>query len=434
MKTKTGIILLFAAILIQSCSFTRAMLHWGPNITDHKIFHHTEMLPSDSTFYFTKGNDDVFGKLRRMLVVPKGTIDTIEMTYGDYLAQKTTTTAFLVIRNDSILFEQYFRGYTRDSISKNFSVSKSITSLLTGIAVDEGYIESIHDPVTKYIPELKKKNPKFERLTIEHLLNMRAGFKFNEDSYFPLSKATRLYYGTNHLGKVKRAKFKHEPGEAFEYQSLVTALLGVVVERATEKNLSEYMQEKVWVPLGMENRATWDIDDKRHRSNRAHVGVNATAIDLAKIGRLYLNNGNWNGKQIVSADWVTKSRTPIPIGYDRSYQYQWYSFGTLLQAPDGVHNPHQNLKPFTDSISARKYAEEKYPDGNYNPIKISLNKKEKSWGWGIIVYADENCQFAAEGILNQWIFVDPKKNIIIVRLGEKEDVSPYFIRSLINRL
>jgi hypothetical protein len=198
----------------------------------------SEMIPSDSVFHFKKGNEKIF-KGRTISLYSKGATDTIKMNFEDYLREKTTITAFLVIRNDSIfLYEQYFRGYKRDSISKNLSVSKSITSLLTGIAVDEGYIESVHDPVTKYVPELKNKDSKFGRLTIEHLLNMRACFKFNEDNYFPRSKATRLYYGANHLGKVKRAKFKHEPGEVFEYQSLVTSLLGGVVEKATHRKKS----------------------------------------------------------------------------------------------------------------------------------------------------------------------------------------------------
>lgn len=421
---KKIIIVLLTPVLFQSCSFTRAMLYWGPNITDHKIFHHTEMIPGDSIFQFEQGNEDIFKKQ----AISTASGDTIK--FDDYLAKKTTTTAFLVIRNDSILYEKYFKGYTRDSISKNFSISKSITSLLTGIAIDEGYIESVHDPVTKYVPELKKKDPKFERLTIEHLLNMRAGFKFNEDSYFPLSKATRLYYGTNHLGKVKSATFKHEPGEVFEYQSLVSALLGVVVERATGRNLSDYMQEKVWVPLGMENRATWDIDDKRHHSNRAHVGVNATAIDLAKIGRLYLNNGNWNGKQIVSTDWVAKSTTPI--ANNPGYQYHWWSHGTYIPNPDGVYNSRHGYTFFPDSLSIRSFVKENYPDSKYVEIVPPVDKGSNSWA--LMIYPNENSQYAAEGILHQWIYIDPKKNIIVVRLGEKLDVRNHFIRSLIESL
>lgn len=436
MKINVVIIILFVMTLFQSCSFTRSMLYWGPNITDHKIFHHDEILPGDNTFYFREGNKEELQKhiISTSRISHGGITDSIKMSLSDFLLQNTTTTAFLVIRNDSVLYEQYFRGYARDAISKNFSITKSVTSLLTGIAVDEGYIRSVHDPVTKYVPELKTKDPKFERLTIEHLLNMRAGFKFNEDNYFPLSKATRLYYGSNHLRLIKRAKFKHEPGEVFEYQSLVSALLGVVVERATGRSLSEYLQEKVWIPMGMENCATWDIDNKRHRSNRAHVGINATAIDLAKIGRLYLNNGNWSGRQIVSADWVAKSITP-----DRNYlgyQYHWWSHGDrVAKVPARLGLQSYNFSReslFTDSLSARQYAEEKYPDSKFiEPQPVRGNKETF---WCLEVYPNEGAQFAAEGIMHQWIFVDPLKNIIIVRLGEKYDVHPSFIRLLINEL
>ena len=423
MKFKKTITYLFIlSILTQSCSFTRTMLYWQPNITDHKIFPHTELLPNDSIFRFYEGEKKLS---QAILTQQKGLIDTLSL--DDYLAQKTSTTAFLIIRNDTLLFEKYYRGYTSDSISKNFSISKSITSLLTGIAVDEGYIESIYDPVTKYVPELKKKDPKFQDLTIEHLLNMRAGFKFDENKLFPLSRATTLYYGNNHLRIVKNTKFKYNPGEHFEYQSLSTALLGIITEKAVNRNLSEYMHEKVWLPLGMENRATWDIDNKRNRSNRGHVGVNATAIDLAKIGRLYLNEGNWNGKQIVSADWVAKSITPNVNNF--GYQYQWYSHGSLIQNPD---NYSELYGYFPDSICATKYSEKYYPNSKLVEVEPFVYKNKQLIA--LTIYPNEQSQFAAEGILHQWIFVDPTRNIIVVRLGEKEDLSSTFIRSLIDSL
>ena len=392
-------------IFSQSCSFTRPMLYWWPNISDHKIFHHTEMTPGNKRFQFTEGDEDEYGSYTVNMRTGYETDTTILL--DEYL-RATKTTAFLVIRNDSILFEKYYNGYTRDSISKNFSISKSITSLLAGIAVDEGYIENVHDPVTKYVPELKKKNPKFERLTIEHLLNMRAGFKFNEDNLIPLSRATNLYYGSNHLRLLKRAKFKHEPGEAYEYQSLVTSLLGVVVERATERNLSEYLQEKIWKPLGMENRATWDIDSKRHHSNKAHTGVNATAIDLAKIGRLYLNNGSWNGKQIISAGWIAKSATCHTNG--EGYQYQWWALPIRL-----VSSNKNGISHFTDSLSTQKFLTEKFPDSKYYTISKIEGDQER---WGVNMY-HPNLYFA-EGILDQLMFVNPTKNMIVIRLGEDD--------------
>ena len=97
-----------------------------------------------------------------------------------------------------------------------------------------------------------------------------------------------------------------------------------------------YLQEKIWEPIGMENRATWDIDGKRHHSNKAHTGVNATTIDLAKIGRLYLNNGNCNGKQVVSADWVAKSATPNI--QNEGYQYQWWTLPIRMVNSTGPSN------------------------------------------------------------------------------------------------
>lgn len=408
-QIKTITLSLVAIFILQACSFTRTMLHWKPNITDHKIFNHTELLPGNEVFKFKQG------------IMNDSTRNAI-----DAFLKGSSTTAFLVIRNDSILYERYFKGYTRESISSVFSISKSITSLLTGIAVEEGYIKSVHDPVTLYVPELKKEDPRFERLTIEHLLNMRAGFKFNEDNLVPFSKATNLYYGTDHLAVIKRARFKHEPGEVYEYQSLSTALLGVVVERAIGKNLSDYLQEKVWTTIGMENRATWSIDNKRNRSAKGHVGVNATAIDLAKIGRLYLNNGNWNGKQIVSSSWVSKSATPDVT--NEGYQYKWWGFKVWLSSPERTSIAKNGYAYFPDSLSASKFIEEKYPQNKF--FSVSANNKERTQ-WIAKMYHPN--LYSAQGILDQYLFVNPTTNTIVVRLGEedKKKQYEYFIYNLI---
>jgi CubicO group peptidase (beta-lactamase class C family) len=316
----------------------------------------------------------------------------------------------LVIRNDSILFENYYRGYDRTTISGLFSVSKSVTSLLTGIAVDEGHITSVQDPVTKYIPELSKKDPRWQRLTIEHLLNMRSGFRFNENNHWPLSKATNLYYGTNYLRQMKHMRFEREPGEGEyrNYQSATTAMLGLVVQRATGRNLAEYLQEKVWNPLGMENRATWTLDDRRHRLARADVGLNATVRDLAKIGRLYLNGGNWNGAQIVDSAWVARSTTPDPA--NTGYQYQWYSIGSWVRnssSADGF---------YPDAESAEKIASESLPKQGFR--HWSVWKDDRGRGWGVTIYLDP---FYALGIYHQVLYIDPAKNLIMVRLGEDSD-------------
>jgi CubicO group peptidase (beta-lactamase class C family) len=384
------------------------MINWEPDIETFKIFPAVEISRSGVPFAFHEGTPEMRQKIANCMVTPAPRSDTTAQTLNDYMVRKSSTVALLVIRNDSILFENYYRGYDSTTISGLFSVSKSVTSLLAGIAVDEGHITSIHDPVTKYIPELAGKDPRWQRLTIEHLLNMRSGFKFNEDNHWPLSKAANLYYGTNYLRQMKHMRFEREPGEHRNYQSATTAMLGVVVQRATGRNLAEYLQEKVWNPLGMENRATWSLDDRRHRLARADCGLNATVRDLAKIGRLYLNGGNWNGVQIVDSTWV--SRSTIPNTANTGYQYQWYSAGI------GVKNPSSANGYFPDAESAEKFALENVT--KYGSRYWSVWKSERGRGWGVSIKLD---QFYALGIYHQVLYIDPAKNLIMVRLGEGSD-------------
>lgn len=313
--------LLILVLILQSCHFARMVRYQKADIDDHKIFPYTEVNKGNKTFYFKDGtNSELAKKINKITSEKEGKVYSI----NDVLDEKTETTAFLVIKNDSILYEKYFEGYKRDSISNIFSVSKSVTSLLVGIAIEEGLIKSVHDPITKYIPELSKANPTFNRLTIEHLLNMRSGLKFSETYKNPFDEVTKLYYGTNQLKQISKIKFIHEPGTYHDYQSVCTTLLGIAVERVTNKELGKYLEEKLWIPLQMENHATWSIDDTTRKNTKAFCCLNTTAIDLAKIGRLVMNKGKFNGKQIVSGKWIDK--LTLPNKENECYQYQWYSY------------------------------------------------------------------------------------------------------------
>ncbi|MCX6303634.1 MAG: serine hydrolase [Bacteroidetes bacterium] len=312
------------SVICQSCTVIYREVKYGePGIDAYKIFPYDTIKPGAAAFHFKTGNLAVLDEpiLHAEEVKKIRTIEDSSAFTLDYFLKKTATTAFIVIRNDSVLFERYYRGYDRAKISTIFSVSKSVTSLLVGLAVDDGYISSVRDPITRYIPELKEGDPRFEHLTVEDLLNMRSGLKFKESYSSPFSGMARHYYGTNQKGKIKKLKFETEPGLKFNYQSVCTALLGIAVENASGMPLARYLEEKIWIPLGMENGATWSLDDKRHRIAKAYGGLNTTVIDLAKIGRLYLHNGNWDGRQIVSAGWVKKS--VVPDEHSNGYQYQW---------------------------------------------------------------------------------------------------------------
>lgn len=315
-------IVLVVAFFVQSCHFVRMVRYYKADIDDHKIFPYTEVNTGDSIFYFKDGTQSHLAERIRGITVKRKNGEAYSI--DDVLEHQNETTAFLVIKNDSILYERYFEGYKRDSISNIFSVSKSVTSLLVGIAIDEGLIKSVKDPITYYIPELAKTNTTFNKLTLEHLLNMRSGLKFNETYKNPFDEVSKLYYGVNQLKQISKMEFIYEPGTHHEYQSVCTTLLGIAVERATKKQLGKFLEEKIWIPLQMENPATWSIDDEIRRNTKAFCCLNTTAIDLAKIARLVMHKGKFNGKQIVSEQWIKRMITP-----DRNndcYQYQWYSY------------------------------------------------------------------------------------------------------------
>ncbi len=399
----------FVCAIIASCSVSRSLTYWYPNIDDHKIFRSVELTPPEKPFTFHEGAPGLREKITNWTVEHSHWFgaDTLDMPLGEYLATRGGTTAFLIIRNDSILFENYYRGYDREKISTVFSVSKSVTSLMAGIAVDDGFIESVHDPVTKYIPELARRDPHWSRLTVEHLLDMRAGFRFDENYSGLFSKSAALYYGTNHLGKMKRMRF--EDDDTYDYDSATTAMLGLVVQRAVGRNMAEYMQERVWTPLGMENRATWSIDDRRHRMTKSDSGLNTTARDLAKIGRLYLHGGEWNGVQIVDSAWVARSVTPNPA--NGGYQYQWYSQDLWLRS---FANPDREDGLWPDRESATAWAREAAQKEDCPHWRVYGNER----GWWCITYLKP---FYALGIMKQVLWVDPAKNLIMVRLGETGD-------------
>lgn len=403
---------IFTLILLvglgSSCTVYRSIRYWTPDIDEYSAFPQAKIQNGPEPFHFPTAIDSSFAKtkIRRIL---KGR-DTVLLNVDEYLATEATT-AFVIIKNDTIVFEKYYRGYDRSTISTFFSTTKSITSLLVGIAIDEGYIGSVHEPVTDYIPEFKKGDSRFQKLTIEHLLNMQAGLRFKESYSNPFSGMARLFYGRNSLRQLKKLKFERDPGEAYKYNSATTAILGIVLERAIKRPYAEYLQEKVWKPLGMEYDASISLDDKKHRLAKSYQGLNATAIDLAKIGRLYINGGNWNGKQIVSKEWIEKSSTPdIETGHIgtkyKGYQYQWYSDDWTRRDSTGKYQ-------FKDSISALRFAEESA--GKYYKVWKLENKDKSGWHWEVVTYLPK---FYTFGLMGQVLWVDPEKKIIMVRLGK----------------
>ncbi len=344
---RVGILILFS-ILLSSCKLGRFVVYNFADIKDYKKFPSRQLSSNETKFKF---NSISKGKYPDTLKYGGKSVDF------DKVLEDNKTVAFLIIKNDTIQYERYFNGYNQESIIPSFSMAKSITSILIGCAIDDGLIKSIDEPITNYIPELKKNG--FDKVTIKHLLQMTSGLKFSESYINPFGEAASFYYGTNLKHEISKLKLKRTPGKKFEYVSGNTQLLGSVLQSALkEKTITQYFQEKIWTPLEMEYDASWSIDKKNEGTEKTFCCINARARDFAKIGRLYLNKGNWNGKQIVSKKWVEEStKIDTTEGSYERYQYQWWL-----------------------------------------PTKTG--------------------EFKAEGILGQFIYVNPAKNIVIVRMGK----------------
>ena len=352
-KKFAGTLLITFLFAFSSCRVGRFIIYNFAGISDYKIFP-SRPLHRDSlnTFRFVDAQNN--SAIEKNILVTDN--DSVHVPLISVL-QSTPTVAFLVIRNDSVLYENYFRKYKASSDVASFSMSKSYISALIGIAISEGYLKNENEPVTKYVTELKGKYT-WDNVTIHHLLQMNSGVKFSESYTSPFSGAAAIYYGTNLRTQLSKVKTYREPGQGFEYKSINSQLLGLILERATGKTISQYLEEKIWQPLGMEYDASWSMDKKKNGIEKAFCCINATARDFARFGRLYLHGGNWNGKQIVPAEWA-KLSTQINSEKNSAwyYNHQWWQASKT--------------------------------DGD----------------------------FAAVGYLGQYIYVYPKKNIIIIRLG-----------------
>ena len=281
----------------------------------------------------------------------------------------TDTSAILVLKEGEIRFEQYALTGGPEVQWISWSVAKSFISALIGVAVDEGLISDIEDAIDGYVPDLT--GSAYEGVRIKDVLQMSSGARWNEDYSDPDSDINR--FGAAITGGLGLDEFvagmvrATEPGTLCQYNSADTQALGLLLVNATGRSVTDYMQEKLYEPLGMESPGYWLLDSKG--LEMAFGGLNMTARDFAKMGELFRNGGNWQGQQLVPETWVKASITPdaphlqngrvmvgghvLPLGYG----YQWW-----------------------------------IPEG-------------------------ERGEFSAIGVYNQFVYVDPACGVVIVKLS-----------------
>jgi CubicO group peptidase (beta-lactamase class C family) len=217
------------------------------------------------------------------------------------LIQKSNTTSFLVIKDDKIMYEAYANGIKKHDITQIFSVTKPFVTALLGIAIQEGYIKSLEQHVSEFIPEYKKKD--YKNLKIRHLLQMQSGLDYDE--YGKLLQTLRFYYQKNLKKIIRNPKVKDTPGTVYTYKSIDTQILGECIEYAVGKPFIVYFYEKIWSKIGAEDKAEWSIDSKISKNLKYFGGLNISAYDLAKFGQVILHNGKTSdGEQIIPAHWL----------------------------------------------------------------------------------------------------------------------------------
>jgi CubicO group peptidase (beta-lactamase class C family) len=305
--------LVFACLLLFSMSCTNSYMMRGIKDTYLK----GRLTPDIDGYSYFANRTVSIGKPQPWPVSSEYNKDTIPRDCLDFF-KKHKTEAYLIIRNDSILYEQYWDGYSDTSHTNSFSSAKSITSILAGIAISEGKIKSIHQRVSDFIPSFNKGMDSL--LTIENLLTMSSSINFNENYYSPFGYPAKAYYGTDLMKMTLKYKVTSKPGRVFNYMSGNSAILGYVVSIATGEKLSDYAAEKLWQPIGAEHPAYWSLD-KKDGMEKAYCCFNSNARDFARLGKLYLDSGKWNGKQIVPKEYVIASITPKLTAY---YGYNWW--------------------------------------------------------------------------------------------------------------
>lgn len=266
------------------------------------------------------------------------------------------TVAFLIIKNDSIWYEDYAEGYDENSKTNSFSMAKTITTALLGKAIDDGFIKSLDQPVADFLPEFN--TPSGSAITVGDLASMSSGIDWDEDYFNPFSQTARVYFDEDIRKVVLDLNVIDKPGTAFKYLSGNTILLGLVLEKAIGKNLSTYLSESFWQPLGMKNDALWQLDSEESGMEKAYCCIASNASDFARFGKLFKDHGKWNSQQILDSAFISKATKPR----------------------------------FTDS-------------------------PEYGYGLWLSDYKDKEI-FYLRGVLGQYVIVIPEDNLIIVRLGQ----------------
>ncbi|MFZ4548348.1 MAG: serine hydrolase domain-containing protein [Bacteroidales bacterium] len=335
----------FLALIIafMPAHYRRAIIHGHANIDDYRIFENRLVQNAQPI----RWQRDSLYNLQTIAPAQMAVFDT----FG--------TTAYVVVHNNKILYEQYWDGTSDSTRSNSFSAAKSIVSILIGCLFDEGKIKSLDQPITDFLPDFKNTNG--YTLTIKNLLTMSSGIEWDEGYSSLFSPTTKAYYGNDLNQQIIGLNIGSEPGKVFNYQSCNTQLLAMVVAKASGKPVSEYASEKLWQPLGAEHPALWSLD-QTGGVEKAYCCFNSTARDFARIGQMVLDSGQFNNRQIVSKAFLEQALSPATQLNDEAgdscyyYGYQFWLMshkGQKIAYARGILGQYIFIIPGLDAVVVR---------------------------------------------------------------------------------
>ncbi len=270
-----------------------------------------------------------------------------EKAFKDFVNNQKVA-GLLVLQDGKIRLEHYGLGLTGSGRWTSQSVAKSVTSTLVGAAIKDGYIKSVDDYVTKYIPDLK--GSAYDSVTIRHLLTMTTGVLWSEAYADPNSDIQKFYISPLEPGidetvsYMRRLPSGAEPGKKWAYKTGETHLLGVLVSSATGKTLSTYLSEKIWGPYGMEGKATWNVG--RTGEELAGCCLQAKLRDFGRFGQFVLEGGRINGRSVVPDGWFAEAtKAQVPLWPGGGYGYQWWIFNGNTFEALGIHGQVIHIDP-----------------------------------------------------------------------------------------
>lgn len=372
MYNMRNLVLIFIALFALSCTGSNTECKRGV-ITDSRDL--PENIPGETMgqklesllFWNQEEKERRFSKMHIIypsIAVPVGnsskleTGDKIEPKWegnniGAYM-EENRVGGLIAIHNNKVVLEEYADGFDENTLWTSYSVAKSVSSMLVGIALKNGDIGGMDDKLEKYIPEFVGKD--YGQVTVEQLLTMTSGIDWNEDYVDPNSDVAQMYQKpcegdeAHILTYMKDMKLAHSPGEVWNYSTGETDLVGILVQKASGKSLGEYLSENIWKPYGMNSCAYW-LADECSNLNIGGSGLSASLRDYAKLGLLMLDDGKINGESIFADSWL-ENATKSLYSTDEAeggYGYLWWRNADGSYLAQGIFgqmlyiNPEKNL-------------------------------------------------------------------------------------------